>query len=341
METPSGGAAGRPVNVLFTSVGRRVELVRAFRRAYAELHLEGEIIGVDVDPLAPALRECDEALMVPRGNEPHYLSTLVELCSQRRVALLFPLIDPEIPLLAHHRDELDATGARAMVIPGEAARITADKLATAELFERLGVPVPVWWTGDRARQADVPFPAFVKPRFGSAGVDAHAVADAEELAFWLARVPEPIVQEHLAGPEVTTDVLCLQDGEAAAAVSRRRLEVRTGEVSKGVTVHDERILEHCTRIARELRARGPITIQCLMAGDEPRFTEVNPRFGGGVPLAIAAGMHAPQWLLAHAAGMDVELPPLGAYEVGLHMTRYDESFFLTEEHRAALAGHRL
>ncbi len=340
MGAPSRGGA-RPVNVLFTSVGRRVELVRAFRQAFADLNLEGAIIGVDVDPLAPALRECDEALMVPRGDEPHYLSTLVDLCSQRRIALLFPLIDPEIPLLAHHRDELDATGARAMVIPGKSAHITADKLATAELFERLEVPVPAWWTGDQAREGDVPFPAFVKPRFGSAGAHAHGAADAEELAFWLARVPEPIVQEQLPGPEVTSDVLCLEDGVAAAIVSRRRIEVRTGEVSKGVTVHDERILEHCARIARELHARGPITIQCLMRDGAPRFTEVNARFVGGVPLAIAAGMHAPRWLLAHAAGMEVELPPLGAYEEGLHMTRYDDSFFLTEEHRAALAGHRL
>lgn len=341
MGLPSGGSPPVPVNVLFTSIGRRVELVRAFRRAYAELGLEGAIVGVDVDPLAPALRECDEALMVPRLDEPRYVSTLVELCGRRRIALLFALIDTEIPLLASHRDELDATGARAMVIGGEAARLTADKLATAQLFERVGVPAPPWWRSEDARDGDVPLPAFVKPRFGSAGTDAHAVHDREELAFWLDRVPDPIVQEHLPGPEITTDVLCLEDGEVAAAVSRRRLEVRTGEVAKGVTVRDERILEHCATIARELRARGPITVQCLMRDDVPCFTEVNARFGGGIPLALAAGMHAPRWLLAHAAGMEVELPPVGGYEVGLYMTRYDESFFLTEEHRAALAGHRL
>ena len=330
-----------PVNMLFTSVGRRVELLRAFRRAYADLGLEGTIVGVDVDPLAPALRECDEALMVPRTDDPHYVSTLLQLCADRHIGLLFPLIDTEIPRLARHRDRLDATGARAMVIPDEAAQVTADKIATAALFERLGVPSPAWWSEDGVRAGDVAFPAFVKPRFGSAGIHAHRVADPEELAFWLERVPEPIVQEQLPGPEITTDVVCLEDGEVAGLVSRRRLEVRTGEVSKGVTVHDERIVAHCARIAAELKARGPITLQCLMRDDEPCFTEVNPRFGGGVPLGIAAGMHAPEWLLAHAAGLEVDLPPLGSYEVGLYMTRCDESFFLTEEHRAALAGHRL
>ena len=135
-------------------------------------------------------------------------------------------------------------------------------------------------------------------------------------------------------------MLCLEDGRAAAVVSRRRIEVRTGEVAKGVTVHDARVVEHCATIAEALQARGPITVQCLMRGSEPRFTEVNARFGGGVPLGIAAGVDSPRWLLAQAAGLDVELPPLGSYEVNLYMTRYDESVFLREEERAALASRR-
>ena len=35
-----------------------------------------------------------------------------------------------------------------------------------------------------------------------------------------------------------------------------------------------------------------------------------------------------------------DLPELGAYEVGLYMTRYDDSLFLREEERAALASRR-
>src|SRR3977135_417087 len=117
--------SGRPVNVLFTSVGRRgmacrrvswplrsggrrVELVRAFRRAYAELGVAGRILAVDVDPLAPALGECDEVFMVPRTDEPHYVSALVERGARERIALVLPLIDPDVPVLAAHRDALDA-----------------------------------------------------------------------------------------------------------------------------------------------------------------------------------------------------------------------------------------
>jgi carbamoyl-phosphate synthase large subunit len=319
------------VNVLFTSVGRRVELVRAFRRAYEDLSLGGRIVAVDIDPLAPALREVDAFYMVPRCDDPAFIPAVAEVCKQEQISLLFPLIDPEIPVLARARDEL---GARAMVLPAEAAQTTADKVATAELFESIGVPTP-------QRSPDT-FPVFIKPRFGSAGAHTHKAADREELEFWLARVPEPIVEEHLPGPEITTDVLCLDDGEVAAVCSRQRLEVRTGEVSKGVTVYDEAIAGHCVKIGEALGARGPITVQCLLdRSGEPRFTEVNARFAGGAPLGFAAGVDSPRWLLSHAAGLPLELPPLGSYELGLHMTRYDESFFIREEDRAADARRRL
>ena len=68
---------------------------------------------------------------------------------------------------------------------------------------------------------------------------------------------------------------------------------------------------------------------------------MNARFGGGAPLGFAAGVESPRWLLAHAAGLPLELPPLGSYEQGLYMTRYDESFFIREEERAADARRRL
>jgi carbamoyl-phosphate synthase large subunit len=329
------------VNVLFTSAGRRVELVRTFRRAYEELGLDGEIVAVDIDPLAPALQEADRAFIVPPLDHPGYVTALVECCREQGIDLVFPLIDPDVPVLADQREALAAAGARAMAVPPDAARTAADKRATAQLFERLGVPSPVWWTGEDALAADLAFPVFVKPRFGSAGEHANAARDRAELEFWLRSVPEPIVQEHLPGAEVTSDVLCLEDGEVAAVCSRQRIEVRSGEVAKGVTVHDQRIVDRCAQIAEALEARGPITVQCLLRDGEPLFTEVNARFGGGAPLGFAAGMRSPHWLLAHAAGRDVELPPLGSYQVGLYMTRFDESFFVAEEDRAELARNRL
>lgn len=45
--------------ILFTGVGRRVELIQAFRRAALVLKKEVAIFGADLDETAPALVYCD------------------------------------------------------------------------------------------------------------------------------------------------------------------------------------------------------------------------------------------------------------------------------------------
>ena len=318
------------MNILFTSVGRRVELLRAFKRAHADLGLTGNIVAVDIDPLAPALQEADCPYIVPRISEPAYIPALVEICSREQVHLVFPLIDPDIPVLARHRQELEATGARVVVVSQEATTTTADKWLTYQFFRRLDVPTPVSWLPEEARNTDLEYPVFIKPRFGSAGKHTFKVHNERELAFFLDYVPDPIIQEYLPGPEITNDVICDFEGNVLAVVSRQRIEVRWGEVAKGKTIYDPEIIQHCVTIARGLKAIGPITVQCMVREDQPYFTEINPRFGGGVPMGIAAGVQSPHWLLALAAGHKIEVPPLGSYQVGLYLTRFDDSFFLTE-----------
>jgi len=337
------GQQTKDINVLFTSAGRRVELLRAFRRAYQSLELDGRIVAVDIDPLAPALQVADRPYIVPRLTVPDYVPALVEICRREGVGLVFPLIDPDIPVLARYREELEATGARLAVVSAEATALTADKRATAAFFERLNLPTPRSWLPSQLDPEKAEYPLFIKPRFGSAAQNTFQVRDARALAFFSEYVPDPIVQEYLPGPEITNDVVCDLEGEVLAVVSRQRIEVRWGEVAKGVTIYDPNITEACVRIARALPAVGPITVQCMMkdrapsSDGVPYFTEINARFGGGAPLGVAAGADYPRWLLARAAGVPLDLPPLGSYQVGLYLTRCDDSLFLTEAEREQMA----
>lgn len=329
------------MNVLFSGVGRRVELLRSFRAAYEELGIEGKIVAVDIDPLAPALREADATYIVPRLADPDSVSTLVEVCRREQVGLIFPLIDEGMPVLAAGRRELEKTGARLVMISQGALATTVDKLLTNRLFKRVGVPVPDTWLPNEARRTSLDYPVFVKPRSGSASKGAAPARDQRELAYFLEYLLDPIVQEYLPGPEITNDVLCDLDGNVLSVVSRQRIEVREGEVAKGVTIYDAEITEACVKVAKGLEAIGPITVQCLLRDGRPYFTEVNPRFGGGLPLAIAAGVPVPTWLLAAAAGHSVDVPPLGTYTTGLHITRFDDSFFLSEEDLTAVERIRI
>jgi carbamoyl-phosphate synthase large subunit len=329
------------VNVAFSSAGRRVELLKAFRDAYRNLGLTGNIIALDVDPLAPALQVADRAYIVPRLQEASFVPALIEICVRDKVQLIFPLTDRDIPILASRREEIERTDAKVVVVSSEAAQMTADKWLTIQFFQRLGLPTPQSWIPSGLDPERASYPLFIKPRMGSAGKGTYKVESRHELAFFTEYVSDPIVQEYLSGPEVTSDVICDLDGDLLGVVCRQRIEVRWGEVAKGVTIHNSEIIEGCARIARELPSVGPITVQCFLEKGRPRFTEINARFAGGVPLGIRAGLDAPRLLLARAAHLPVQIPPLGSYSVGLYMTRFDDSLFLTESDRARMASRCL
>jgi len=278
---------------------------------------------------------------VPRLDDPGFVPQLLSICRRERIACVFPLIDPDIAVLARNRAELEATGARVAAVEVSALGLASDKWRTTEPFQRLGLPTPQSWLADALDPDTASYPLFIKPRWGSAGVGASRVDDADALRYALARVSQPIIQECLPGPEITNDVICDLQGQVAAVVSRQRIEVRWGEVAKGVTMRDERIIDACRRVAEALPARGPITVQCMMRGETPCFTEINARLGGGVPLADAAGVDFATWLLAQAAGLDYALPPMGQYREGLYLTRSDTSLFLSQEQYDDIARSHL
>jgi carbamoyl-phosphate synthase large subunit len=322
---------GDEVNILFTSAGRRVELIRLFKKAYIDLKLDGKVIATDIDPLAPSLREVDNFYIVPRTSDEGFIPAIAEICHSEKINLVFPLIDPDIPVLAHNRTVIENSRTRLVVIPEEFVNITADKWQTYEFFKKIDIPTPRSWLPEDIDPSDLIFPVFIKPRFGSAAKFTFKVNNERELKFFCEYVPDPIIQEYLSGPEVTSDVICNFEGNVLAVVSRQRIEVRWGEVAKGKTIYSKEITSYCIKIARALKTIGPITVQCFLRDKEPVFSEINPRYGGGVPLGIAADVPSPHWFLSLAAGRKVEAPPLGSYKTGLHITRFDDSFFLSEE----------
>ena len=173
--------------------------------------------------------------------------------------------------------------------------------------------------------AALPEQVFVKPRSGSASQDTYRISR-DHLEGVLPLVPDPIVQEVLSGPEITIDALLDLAGRPIHFVPRRRIKTLGGESIQGVTLaHDvafEGWIELVLKVSASLGAIGPLTLQAFLTEAGPVLTEVNARFGGGFPLAMAAGGAYPSWLLDMVEGRAIE-PRLGDYEPGLFMTRYN------------------
>ena len=328
-------------NILLSSVGRRVELARQLRLAYDRLGMFGRIVGTDIDWLAPAFQEVDEPTLLPRFTSENYLPELLKVCRDQEVDAIYPLHDGDLLVLSRFRKEIESIGVRLAVVEEAAADTCGDKMLTQDFFRRLGLPTARYWIPSQLPPYEqLEFPLFIKPRNGSAAENTFRINSVRELEFFIGYVPNPIVQEFLPGPEVTTDVICGLDGALLATASRQRIAVRGGEAIKSVTIHDERIIQACHEIAAHLPACGPFTVQCMMKDDVPHFIEINARMGGGIPLAIAAGVDVGGLLLSDLAGLSVSGLQIEA-QVGVYMTRCDESFFLKENERDLSASRHI
>lgn len=320
------------INILFTSIGRRIELVQLWKKALEINGVEGKIYGTDIDPLAPAMQVVDKGFIVSRTGSLDFISNITDICQSHKIDLIFPLIDPDIPVLARKKIELEACGSKLVLIDEKFVKKTQDKWCSFEFFKSLGLRTPLsWLPADKIDWDKISYPVFIKPRSGSASIGAQKVISKKHLESLTENTENPIVQEFIVGDEITCDVICNLKGAVLSVVQRQRIEVRSGEVSKGKTVFHQEVLDSCIKIAKSLNAIGPITVQCIMKGNTPFFIEINPRYGGGAPLGVAAGANSPEWYIKEFLGISFDAPKLDEYKKNLYMTRADQTLYLKED----------
>jgi len=319
----------RRFNILLTAGSRRVPLVHAFRNALKSVGTIGSVIVTDVNPLSPAVHVADRSYRVPMATDPGYVDELLAICEAENVRLAVPTIDDELPIFAAARDAFRAAGVTVACSPEPTATLCNDKYATCVKLNEAGVPAGKSYLPAQLA-ADMELPLFIKPRVGRGAVGAFAVRTPNELDFFLHYVESPIVQEYLAGPEYTIDVLCDFEGRPLSIVPRERVVIRAGVIDRGRTVKDRRLIELAEAACAALKFVGPINIQCRMRGDQPAIFEINPRFSGGIPLTIQAGADFPGMLVKLAMGRRVE-PAIGEFRDNLWMTSFESSFFIDGE----------
>jgi carbamoyl-phosphate synthase large subunit len=300
--------------VMLTSVGQRVDIARAFRAAGATT------LGVDADPLAPALYHCDRRMIVPRIADPAYVSTLAALGEEHLVRLVVPLNDLDFPVLASERERL----APALVLlpdPEVSARMS-DKLEAHRFFVANGIPSPRSWA-PREVPEDARYPLLVKAREGFGSRNIFRAADRAQLDFFLEYTDvSSFVQEICLGEEFSIDVFCDMEGRCLNAIPRTMLLSKGGESIKGASIRDRELIEHGAAVAEAVGIKGPANVQCFREPDGSLpITDVNTRFGGGFPVPLAAGGRYPELALALARGERPE-PRLGDFREGVVMTRF-------------------
>jgi carbamoyl-phosphate synthase large subunit len=319
-----------PPAVLLTGVGKRYDIVSCF----AQLT---KTVAADLSPLAPAQYAAHVRTVVPRVDDPHYVTALRELCEQHEVGAVLPLTDLDIETLARAREEHRLP---AFVPSAEVARTTYDKYETHLLLKRLGLPSPPTVLPDGAELDALDYPVVVKPTHGSGARSIYLAHDAAQARFFIdyverapsvtrprgAPAPERVmVQRAMGGDEFSVDCLGDLAGRCLNAIPRTMLESRGGESIKGAAIRDEELIELGRTVMEALKVTGPATIQAFR---DPEIglgiTDVNTRFGGAFPApayAALPGRSYPELIVRMADGDPVE-PHVGEFDAGRTFTRY-------------------
>jgi carbamoyl-phosphate synthase large subunit len=317
--------------VLFTCAGQRVDIVSAFSRA------GGFTVATDADHLAPALYHADHKALVPRVDDPGYVTALAELVAEHDVRLIVPLSDLDQEILSLAREAL--APAFVLAPPPEVCRTMGDKWLAHVFFEEHGIDSPRSWLPVDV-PADARYPLLVKVREGFGSRHIYRANTPGELAHHLERAPvDSFVQELCVGEEFSIDVFSDRDGRCLNAVPRTMIQSKGGESIKGLTVADPALIAHGARVAEAIGIVGPACIQCFREPDGSHpVTDVNPRFGGAFPLPTAAGSRYPELALALARGEKLE-PRLGDFRAGVVMTRFFSEVCLVEDDTGVLVPY--
>src|SRR6266566_8319224 len=325
------------MNILLSSAGRRVTLAGCFRESLAELDLNGRVLAVDASPHSAAGQLSESFWRVPRCTDPGFIDSILRVCKAEDVQLLVPTIDTELALYANVRGEFQDNGIQIAISDLEAVAIAGDKSLTHQWLVAQGFPTVRQSTAESvlAQPEEWSLPLMAKPQRGSASIGVMKIESFRALEL-LSNSNEIIVQEFARGDEYTINVFVDRHGRAICAVPHVRLEVRAGEVSKGMTVKHGEMMTLARDIAEALPgARGPINIQCFLDGEgEIKIIEINPRFGGGYPLAHQAGAHFTRWMIEEALTRPI-ISVEDDWQDGLLMLRYDEAVYLSSDQVSA------
>ncbi len=110
-----------------------------------------------------------------------------------------------------------------------------------------------------------------KPRWGSASKGV-VFCGPDDLAALFAHSDDLIVQDFIAGDEITVDALIDLSGRPLHCVPRRRIRTLCGESIQGVTLAVDDIGDWLVKVLTfvgELGGVGPITLQAVLSGSEP------------------------------------------------------------------------
>lgn len=314
-------------NILFCSVGRRARLLMDFRQS---MKGSGRIIATDLSPVAPALFFADETYLVPPISNPEYFDRVLDICNKGNVKAITTLIDPEIEILAKHRDELMNNDVLPLCPAEWTAHLCFDKYEMFRHLRSKGVRTVLTYNSldsfkEGLKNGEIALPVFMKPISGSGSVGIGRCDTIEQVEEkWNDGKFTYIIQELMEGGDCDADVYvdCISH-KPIAIFSKKKIETRLGGASKTISYKDPNLFDFVEEVCSVLELNGPCDMDFFVKDGEYYLSEINPRFGGAYLHAYGAGVDFIKLILNNIDGIENQ-SIIGQYDDDIVMMMYDD-----------------
>jgi predicted ATP-grasp superfamily ATP-dependent carboligase/protein-tyrosine-phosphatase len=329
---------------------------RAFLAVVRSLGRQGLDVHVGwCDPGAPAARSryvrTLHVIPPPSPSDFRWRDRMLDLLDRERFDLVIPCNDPSILPLQLNRHDFAAFAGSIYLLDDATFRIAFDKLESYSLARSLGIPVPrrvrvsAMEELARALAAFTP-PMLVKPRASftldrlSSKHHVRWARSPQELASLVqALLPwgDVAVEERVSGHGAGVEVLA-HDGRVLAAFQHVRVHEPPsgGGSSYRRSAHlDANLFQASQRFLEALRYTGVAMLEFKVdpARGTWAFIEINARFWGSLPLALAAGVDFPYYLYQMWVEGRRDFPQ--AYRAGVYCRNLvNDALWMTKAWRA-------
>ena len=314
-------------NIIITSAGQRVALVRDFKETLVRFYAEAKVFTTDMNPeLAPAAYVSDGCFEVLRVTDENYISQLLDICKKNEIGMIVPTIDTELLVLAENKKLFNDNDIIVCVSDLDFIKVCRDKRNTGDFLEKHNIRVP-----KAVDKYNPTFPLFAKPYDGSLSTNLHYIKNAEELTQDILDDPKLLFMEYIdkeTYKEYTIDMYYGTDNCVKCIVPRERIKIRAGEINKGRTVKCPLMDYIKERLDKIEGCIGCICIQVFFnpLTEDVDGIEINPRFGGGYPQSYAAGGNYPEMLIKEYF-LGEKIAYIDDWKDNMLMLRFDDAVY--------------
>lgn len=307
-------------NVLVTSAGNKLPLLRATSEALRRLNSHWNVIAGDSDSTCPA-----SFLNTFFWHTPDWKNVgadfLIRELKERSVAIILPTRDGELDFWAEMSPALRDHGIEVIVSRSESLRVCLDKIQFAVFGLENSLPV-IPTSLNFADFGDAPL--VVKERYGSGSKGIGLNLSPKDAKIHSKLLNFPIFQPYVLGAEISIDAYMTLTSEVHGLVLRKRERVINGESQVTSTFRHPKIEAAATRVLSALQLRGPVVMQGITFNGGIRVIEVNPRFGGASTASIAVGLDLIFWCLFERLRPESPLPSFMRTDDNVRQVRTQE-----------------